>query len=72
MVECVDVENIEAAPVLHQHIREAHSSDDGVNDKREMVWTRNVSWVVLAAKGVGDLRPVKSPQRRPAHHVDPL
>ena len=54
-VQRVNVENIKAAPVVHQHIHEAHPSDDGVNDKWEMVWTRDMSWVVMVAKGDGDL-----------------
>ena len=55
MVECVGVENVEATPTIHQHLRESRPSDDGVDDKREMTQTGDVSWVVLVAKGDGDL-----------------
>ena len=34
--ECVGVENVEAAPAIHQHFREARPSDNGVEDEWEM------------------------------------
>ena len=35
-VECVGIENIEATPVVHQHLRGACLPNDGVNDEQEM------------------------------------
>ena len=34
-VECVGIENIEATPVVHQHLRGACLPNDGVNDEQE-------------------------------------
>ena len=70
-IKCVDIENIEAAPAVHQHLHEARSTKDGVDDEQKMAWAGDMSWVVLVAKGDGDLRPTKASRRCPVRHVDP-
>lgn len=60
-VEGVGVQNIEAAPAIHYHLREAGLSDDGVDDERETARARDVPQAILVAEGDRNLRPAKAP-----------
>ena len=46
-VEGVDVEDVEAAASVHQHLGEALLVDNGVNDERVASRSSDVGWMVL-------------------------
>ena len=54
-VKGVGIENVEAAPTIHQHHCEAHPFDDGANDEREMAQARDMLGEVLVTEGDGHL-----------------
>ena len=49
-VEGVDVENVEAAASVHQHLGEVLLVDDGVDDERVASWSRDVGGMVPLIK----------------------
>ena len=49
-VEGVDIENIEAAASVHQHLGEALLADDGVDDERVATWSSDVGRMVPLIK----------------------
>ena len=50
-IEGVDVEDVEAATSIHQHLSEALLVDDGVNDERVASWSRDVGGMVPLIEG---------------------
>ena len=50
-VEGVDVEDVEAAASIHQHLGEALLADDGVNDEWVASWSRDAGGMVPLIKG---------------------
>ena len=50
-VEGVDVEDVEAAASIHQHLGEALLADDGVDDERVASRSRNVGGMVPLIEG---------------------
>ena len=49
-VEGVDVENVDAAASVHQHLGEALLANHGVNDEQVASWSGNVGWMVPLIK----------------------
>ena len=49
-VEGVDVEDVEAAASVHQHLGEALLADNGVNDEQVATWSGNVGRMVPLIK----------------------
>ena len=49
-IEGVDVENVEAATSVHQHLDEALLADNGVNDERVATWFGDVGGMVPLIK----------------------
>ena len=49
-VEGVDIENVEAAASVHQHLGEALLADNGVNDERVVTWSGDVGRMVPLIK----------------------
>ena len=49
-VEGVDIENVEAAASVHQHLGEALLVGDGVNDERVVTWSDNLGRMVSLIK----------------------
>ena len=58
-VEGVDVENVEAAASVHQHLGEALLADDGVDDERVASRSGNVGRMVPLIKSDRRFRPAK-------------
>ena len=49
-IEGVDVEDVEVATSVHQHLGEALLVDDGVNDERVETWSGDVGRMVPLIK----------------------
>ena len=49
-VEGVDIENVEAAASVHQHLGEALLVDDGVDDEQVATWSSDVGRMVPLIK----------------------
>ena len=50
-IEGVDVEDVEAAASIHQHLGEVLLADNGVNDERVATWSGDVGGMVPLVKG---------------------
>ena len=49
-IEGVDVEDVEAAASVHQHLGEALLANDGVDDERVATWSGNMGRMVSLIK----------------------
>jgi len=58
-VEGLEVDDVEAAASVHQHLREPGVDDDGVDDERLDTGSDNLVRVVVAVEGDGGARPVE-------------
>ena len=58
-VEGVDVEDVEAAASVHQHLGEVLFVDNGVNDEQVASWSGDVGWMVPLIKSDRRFRPAK-------------
>ena len=52
-LEGVDVEDVEAAVPVHQHLGQAHVADDGVNDERVASRPRDADRMVILIENDG-------------------
>ena len=50
-VEGVDVEDVEAAASIHQHLGEVLLADDGVDDERVTSWSCDVGGMIPLIEG---------------------
>ena len=57
LFEGVSVEDVKAAPAIHQHLHEARSPNDGADNEWETPWAGDMSRVVMLAKGYWYLQP---------------
>ena len=71
-VEGVNIEDVKAAPAIHQHLCVARSPDDGADNEQEIARARDVPGEVLVTKCDGHLRLVKVLLGCPSNLVDPL
>ena len=55
----VDVEDVEAAAPVHQHIGQAHVADDGVDDERVAPKSRDAGRMVILIENDGRGRPLQ-------------
>ena len=53
-IEGVDVQDVESAAAIHQHLRKSLLTDDGVNDEQIASWSCDVGGMVPLV--VGDRR----------------
>ena len=58
-IEGVDVQDVEAATPVHQHLGEALLADDGVNDERVASWSYDVGGMVPLIKSDRGFRPAE-------------
>ena len=58
-IEGVDIENIEAAASVHQHLGEALLADDGVDDERVVTWSGDVGRMISLIKSDRGIQPAK-------------
>ena len=58
-VEGADVEDVEAATSVHQHLGEALLADDGVDNEWVASWSHDVGGMVLLIEGDWRFRPAK-------------
>ena len=58
-VEGVDVEDVEAAASVHQHLGEVLLVDNGVDGERVASWSGDVGWMVPLIKSDRRFRPAK-------------
>ena len=58
-VEGIDVEDVEAAASIHQHLGEALLADDGVDDEWVAFWSSDMGGMVPLIEGDRRFRPAK-------------
>jgi hypothetical protein len=59
----VNIEDVEAATVIRQHLGQPRVADDGIDNQRVLVWVGDAVRVILTAEGYGLLQPIKEGRR---------
>jgi hypothetical protein len=69
-IKHVGIEDVESATAVHEHLRKARISDDGVDDERVLPQVWNSGRMIIMIEGDNGVGPIKVGRRRRLGSVD--